>query len=145
MYRNRRRCVTGLPVCADGIDNFCLFYDAKTKKVGGINGSGRAPKALNLEFLRKQGITGDSVRRTADKMISADVKIPLDNLNSVTVPCAASGWLKTVETYGSGKLSMAEILAPAIRIAKEGVPQHEVNARSVCVPQVNNWETGAHW
>jgi hypothetical protein len=61
MYRYRRRCVTGLPVCADGIDNFCLFYDAKTKKVGGINGSGRAPKALNLEFLRKQGITGDSV------------------------------------------------------------------------------------
>jgi gamma-glutamyltranspeptidase/glutathione hydrolase len=46
---------------ADGEDNFCLFYDAKTKKVGGINGSGRAPKALNLEFLRKQGITGDSV------------------------------------------------------------------------------------
>jgi gamma-glutamyltranspeptidase/glutathione hydrolase len=42
-------------------DNFCLFYNAKTKTVGGINGSGRAPKALNLEYLRKQGITGDSV------------------------------------------------------------------------------------
>jgi len=26
---------------------------------------------------------------------------------------------------------MAEILAPAIRIAKEGVPEHEANARSV--------------
>jgi len=51
----------------------------------------------------------------------------------VTVPCAASGWLKTIETYGSGKLTMAEILAPAIRIAKEGVPEHEANARSVCL------------
>ena len=53
-----------LPNClyfTDGKDNFCLFYDAKTKKVGGINGSGRAPKALNLELLRKKGITGDSV------------------------------------------------------------------------------------
>jgi gamma-glutamyltranspeptidase/glutathione hydrolase len=71
-------------------------------------------------------------------------QIPLDNLNSVTVPCAASGWLKTVETYGSGKLSMAEILAPAIRIAKEGVPQHEVNARSVCGPPLYNLDTGAY-
>jgi hypothetical protein len=42
-------------------DNFCLFYDAKTKKVGGINASGKAPKALTLDYLRKQGITGDTV------------------------------------------------------------------------------------
>ena len=61
MYRNRRRCVSDTYQQSDLVDNFCLFYDAKTKKVGGINGSGRAPKALNLEFLRKQGITGDSV------------------------------------------------------------------------------------
>ena len=67
------------------------------------------------------------------------MQIPLDNLNSVTVPCAASGWLKTVETYGSGKLSMQEILEPAIRIAKEGVPQHEVNARSVCFVESYCW------
>lgn len=60
------------------------------------------------------------------------MQIPLDDLNSVTVPCAAAGWLKTIETYGSGKLSMKEILAPAIRMAKEGIPEHEINARSVC-------------
>jgi gamma-glutamyltranspeptidase/glutathione hydrolase len=60
-------------------------------------------------------------------------QIPLDDLNSVTVPCAAAGWLKTVETYGSGKLTMREILEPAIRLAKEGVPEYEVNARSVCL------------
>jgi len=62
----------------------------------------------------------------------------------VTVPCAASGWLKTVETYGSGKLSMAEILAPAIRIAKEGVPEYECNARSVRLAQDGNMRLGAH-
>lgn len=46
-------------------DVFCLFYDAKAKKVRGINGSGRAPKALSLEYLRSQGITGDAVCRNA--------------------------------------------------------------------------------
>jgi gamma-glutamyltranspeptidase/glutathione hydrolase len=61
------------------------------------------------------------------------MQIPLDDLNSVTVPCAAAGWLKTVETYGSGKLTMREILEPAIRLAREGVPEYEVNARSVCL------------
>lgn len=46
----------------------------------------------------------------------------------MTVPGAAAGWCKTIETYGSGKLSMQEILAPAIRMAKEGVPEHELNS-----------------
>ena len=63
--------------------------------------------------------------------LNQGLKIPLDNLNSVTVPCAAAGWLKTIETYGSGKVSMKEILEPAIRMAKGGVPEHEINARSV--------------
>ncbi|GFZ50997.1 LOW QUALITY PROTEIN: hypothetical protein JCM24511_08755 [Saitozyma sp. JCM 24511] len=104
------------PTCTGiGGDVFCLFYDAKAKKVRGINGSGRAPKALSLEYLRSQGITGDA--------------IPLTNLNSVTVPGAAAGWLKTVEEFGSGKLSMEDILAPAIRMAREGIPEHELNAK----------------
>jgi len=45
----------------------------------------------------------------------------------VTVPGAAAGWWKTIEEFGSGKLTMSEILAPAIRMAKEGVPEHELN------------------
>ncbi len=95
------------PSCTGiGGDVFCLFYSSKTKSVHAINGSGRAPKALSLEYLRSVGIKG----RT----------IPLTNLNSVTVPGAASGWIKTIEEFGSGKLSMAEILAPAIRMAEEG-------------------------
>lgn len=42
-------------------DIFCLYYDAETKKVGGINGSGKAPQALTLDHLRQQGIKGDTV------------------------------------------------------------------------------------
>jgi hypothetical protein len=62
---------------------------------------------------------------------SRPLQIPLTNLNSVTVPGAAAGWLKTVEEFGSGKLSMEEILAPAIRMAREGIPEHELNANQV--------------
>ncbi|KAK6909136.1 gamma-glutamyltransferase [Kwoniella mangroviensis CBS 8507] len=105
------------PSCTGiGGDIFCLFYDVKTKTVKGINGSGRSPKALTFEYLRKQGITGDS--------------IPLTNLNSVTVPCAAAGWLKTISEFGSGNLTMREILDPAIRLAREGVPEHELNSNA---------------
>ncbi|ORX40444.1 putative lincomycin-condensing protein lmbA [Kockovaella imperatae] len=104
------------PSCTGiGGDIFCLFFDAKTKTVRGINGSGKAPQALSVEHLRSQGIKGNS--------------IPYDNLNSVTVPCAAAGWLKTVEEFGSGNLTMREILDPAIRMAREGVPEHEFSAR----------------
>lgn len=43
-------------------DIFCLYYDAKSKAVRGINGSGRSPAALTLEYLRSRGINGQSVR-----------------------------------------------------------------------------------
>ncbi|WWD19860.1 gamma-glutamyltransferase [Kwoniella shandongensis] len=99
------------PTCTD---IFCLYYDAKTKTVRGVNGSGKAPKALTLEYLRSQGITGDT--------------IPLTNLNSVTCPGAPAGWIKTVSEFGSGKLTLREILDPAIRLAREGVPEHELNS-----------------
>lgn len=53
-------------------DAFCLFYDAKTKTVKALNGSGRSPKALTVEHVRQQGVVGN--------------KVPATNLNSVTVP-----------------------------------------------------------
>jgi gamma-glutamyltranspeptidase/glutathione hydrolase len=87
-------------------DAFCLFYDAKEKTVKALNGSGRSPKKLTIDHLRQQGVTG--------------MKIPYTNLNSVTVPGAAAAWVDTVETFGSGKLSVADVFAPAIRLAEEG-------------------------
>ncbi|KAJ3196992.1 hypothetical protein HK101_006651 [Irineochytrium annulatum] len=91
-----------------GGDAFCLFYNAKTKEVKGLNASGRAPAGLNLQVLRDQGIHGEA--------------IPPGSIHSVTVPGAASGWVDTVKMFGSGKMSLAQILHPAIELAEEGFP-----------------------
>jgi gamma-glutamyltranspeptidase / glutathione hydrolase len=93
-----------------------LFYDAKAKTVKAFNGSGRSPKKLTMEYARSHGIDA--------------IKIPYTNLNSVTVPGCAAAWVDTVEQLGSGKLSVADVLAPAIRLAEEGVPVSELHAHA---------------
>lgn len=108
--------VTEPSCCGIGGDAFCLFYDAKTKEVKALNGSGRSPRNLNIEHVRQRGIEGR--------------QIPLTDLNSVTVPGAAAAWADTVQTFGSGKLTLLEVLEPAIRLAEEGVPVSEIHSLS---------------
>ncbi|KAF7320145.1 Gamma-glutamyltranspeptidase [Mycena kentingensis (nom. inval.)] len=108
--------VTEPSCCGIGGDAFCLFYDAKEKTVKALNGSGHSPKKLTIEHIRSRGITG----RT----------IPYTDLNSVTVPGAAAAWVDTVEKLGGGNLSVADVLAPAIRLAEEGVPVSEIHGLS---------------
>jgi hypothetical protein len=38
----------------------------------------------------------------------------------VTVPGAAAGWLDTVEKFGSGRVTIKDILTPAIKLAEDG-------------------------
>ena len=38
----------------------------------------------------------------------------------MTVPGAAAAWVDTVEKFGSGKITLNEVLAPAIQLAEEG-------------------------
>jgi gamma-glutamyltranspeptidase/glutathione hydrolase len=97
--------------CSTGIggDCFALYYDAKTKGVTALNGSGRAPAALTIELIRKQGLANE-------RLEIADPFHP----HTVTAPGACAGWCDFVERHGS--MPMAEILAPAIRLAEEGFP-----------------------
>ncbi|KAI9097059.1 gamma-glutamyltranspeptidase [Phlyctochytrium arcticum] len=96
-----------------GGDCFCLFYDSKTKTTYGLNGSGRAPAGLTLDLALSRGFKGS---------------IPVHSALAITVPGAAAGWIDIVEKFGSRKLGMSEILAPAIDLAENGFPVSEVSA-----------------
>lgn len=89
-----------------GGDMFALYFDAQTKQVTALNGSGRAPSALTLERLKREGLLADS--------------LPFYHPHTVTVPGACAGWCDLIHKHGS--LSMSDILVPAIRLADEGFP-----------------------
>ncbi|KAL2278870.1 hypothetical protein FJTKL_14047 [Diaporthe vaccinii] len=103
--------------CSTGIggDMFCLFYDAKTSKVSALNGSGRSGAKCTLDQLRQ-----DIGRNVTD--------IPDRSVHAVTVPGAAAGWVDTVDRFGSGRLSMEQILAPAVKLGEEGFPVGELTS-----------------
>ncbi|EGE02009.1 gamma-glutamyltranspeptidase [Trichophyton equinum CBS 127.97] len=97
-----------------GGDMFCLFYNAKTKKVHALNGSGRMPAGASLDRVR-QALGDDSL-----------TQLPKLSVHAVTVPGTAAGWVDTVEKFGSGKVTLEQILTPAIELGEEGFPVAEL-------------------
>jgi gamma-glutamyltranspeptidase/glutathione hydrolase len=93
-----------------GGDCFSLFYDAKTKKISALNGSGRAPAKLSIELLRQQHLVSEA------KSVIAD----LYHAHNITVPGACGGWCAMVDKHGTMK--MADVLAPALELAENGFP-----------------------
>lgn len=87
-----------------GGDLFAIVYDAKTKKLYGLNASGRSPYTLTLDILKKNG--GPFLPSTG----------PLP----VSVPGCVDGWFQLHSKFG--KLSMMDILSPAINYARDGFP-----------------------
>lgn len=102
---------------------FALYFDAATKKVSALNGSGRSGNKCTLE----------SIRKDLGLMEGEAGSIPFTSVHAVTVPGAAAGWVDTIERFGSGRLSMKEILAPAIDMGEKGFPVSELTARFVSV------------
>jgi gamma-glutamyltranspeptidase/glutathione hydrolase len=110
-----------------GGDMFCLFYDAKTKKVSAMNGSGRSGANVTLEKIRKDLKIADG----------ESGQIPMDHVHAATVPGAAAGWVDCVERFGSGRLSMEDVLGPAIELAEKGFPVSELSATFVSLKQID--------
>ncbi|WP_299674708.1 gamma-glutamyltransferase [uncultured Tenacibaculum sp.] len=96
--------------CGIGGDLFAIVWDGKTKKVYGLNASGRSPKELTLEYFEKQDMK----------------KIPSHGALPVSVPGAVDGWFELHKKFGSKP--MTEILAPAINYAEKGFPLTELIA-----------------
>lgn len=91
-----------------GGDLFAIVWDAKTKKLYGLNASGRSPKSLTLQWFKDNGYES----------------IPAYGPLPVSVPGCVDGWFELNGKFGSMK--MEDILAPAIRYAREGFPVSEL-------------------
>ena len=89
---------------------FAIVRDAKTKKLYGLNGSGRSPRSLTLKYFKEKGYT----------------HIPSHGPLPVTVPGCVDGWFALHGRFG--KLPMKEILQPTINYAREGFPVAELIA-----------------
>ncbi|MGE0740168.1 MAG: gamma-glutamyltransferase family protein [Hyphomonadaceae bacterium] len=92
-----------------GGDIFVIVWDPRTQRLYGYNGSGRSPRGLSLATLRR-------VARARGNPNA----VPSFGAASVSVPGAVDGWFALHERFG--RTPMAELLAPAIRYAREGAP-----------------------
>jgi len=87
-----------------GGDLFALFWSQREQRLRGLDASGRAGALMTRQEL---------LRRGRDRM-------PSSGAEAITVPGALSGWTVLLQKYGT--ITLADALAPAIRIAEEGFP-----------------------
>jgi gamma-glutamyltranspeptidase / glutathione hydrolase len=99
-----------------GGDLFVLYWEAKARKLHGLNASGWAPTGLTRERLAAKGLT----------------RMPREGVDSITVPGAVAGWHALRERFGTKPFR--ELMAPAIRYANEGFPVGEVTAAAWAEP-----------
>jgi gamma-glutamyltranspeptidase / glutathione hydrolase len=95
-----------------GGDAFALVWDGA--QLHGLNGSGRAPAALQAEAVRAQGHR----------------EMPSNGWLPVTVPGAPAAWGDLQQRFG--RLSLDEVMAPAIAYAESGYGVTPIIAK--------NWE-----
>lgn len=98
--------------CGIGGDLFAIVWDGE--RLHGLNASGRSPSRLSYEGLLER--------------LSGRTSIPLYGPLSVSVPGAVDGWFELHERFG--RVPMADVLAPAVEYAREGVPMAQVIAFS---------------
>ncbi|MCB0151389.1 MAG: gamma-glutamyltransferase, partial [Caldilineaceae bacterium] len=98
-----------------GGDCFALYYDAATQQVTALNGSGRAPAAASIESITDLGYTN----------------MPVYTGHSVSIPGTVAGWSDLLARHG--RMTLADVLQPAIWTAENGYPVSELIA--------NGWRT----
>ena len=93
-----------------GGDLFVILWDAKTKKLYGLNASGPSPQNISIEYFAAKNLE----------------KIPSYGPLPVSVPGAVDGWIKLHERFG--KLPFEELFKPTIDYANNGFPLTETIA-----------------
>jgi gamma-glutamyltranspeptidase/glutathione hydrolase len=88
-----------------GGDAFWLIYDAQTRSLHGLNGSGRAAAAATLDHYASQGFAAIPQRGP---------------LAAITVPGAVDSWSQAHQRFG--QLPWADLLQPSIDLAIAGYP-----------------------
>jgi gamma-glutamyltranspeptidase len=99
--------------CGIGGDAFWLVWDAVERRQHALNGSGRAPAAVDAAALRARGL----------------VTLPHRGALAVTIPGAVRSWGDAHSRFG--RLPRTQVLAPAIELASRGFPAWDGFAESV--------------
>jgi gamma-glutamyltranspeptidase/glutathione hydrolase len=99
--------------CGLGGDMFAVLHDARTGTVHGINGSGVAPRRASRDYYVSRGHS----------------TMPLSGIHSVSVPGAPHAYWTLHQRFGSRP--WAELVAPAIQVAEEGLAVSGRLARSI--------------
>jgi gamma-glutamyltranspeptidase/glutathione hydrolase len=102
--------------CGIGGDLFAIVWDAETKKLYGLNASGRSPKSLAIDHFYENGFE----------------QIPIRGPLSLSVPGCVDGWFELHDKFGV--LPMRDILQSVIEYAQNGVPVPDIIA--------GYWQTG---
>jgi gamma-glutamyltranspeptidase/glutathione hydrolase len=90
--------------CGIGGDLFAIVWESKTKKLYGLNASGRSPKRISRKVFAERELS----------------EIPIDGPLSWSVPGCVSGWQALLGRFGSRDLD--RLLKPSIDTAREGFP-----------------------
>ncbi len=98
--------------CGPGGDLYAIVWEEKTRRLWGLNASGRSPQQLDINYFRDHGID----------------EIPAVGPLSVSVPGAVDGWFELHQRFG--RLPMAELLQPSIDYARAGFPVTEIIAHT---------------
>jgi gamma-glutamyltranspeptidase/glutathione hydrolase len=103
-------CVTEPTGAGIGGDIFALIWSAEKEKLYGLNGSGRSPRSLKIDYFRDNGY----------EFIPSYGPLP------VSVPGCVDGWYEMNEMFG--RMPVKDLLQAAINYARNGFPVTEVIA-----------------
>jgi gamma-glutamyltranspeptidase/glutathione hydrolase len=112
-----------------GGDTFILYYQAATRRVLALLGSGAAPMGATPEFFAARGHT----------------TMPFRGMLSASVPGAVDAMAAALAAWGSGRFSLGRLLEPAIHYAEAGYPITEKVAEwiATAAPALSGYPSSA--